>query len=127
MSFETVVFFLLGAIAGVVRSDLKIPGSIFNALSIFLLLVIGLIYWLHSRCGWYPATGCAVLRSVQGCACPVSFGNGAGRSVLWATPLLMPAVVTRLHDTYETNYSLLMYTRLSNSRADLNFNFQEKS
>lgn len=43
MTFETVVlFFLLGAIAGLMRSDLKIPGSIYDALSIFLLLAIGL-------------------------------------------------------------------------------------
>ncbi len=43
MTFEPVVlFFLMGAIAGLVRSDLKIPGSIYEALSIFLLLAIGL-------------------------------------------------------------------------------------
>ena len=43
MSFEPVVlFFLLGVIAGLARSDLKIPGSIYEALSIFLLLAIGL-------------------------------------------------------------------------------------
>lgn len=43
MTFETVVlFFLLGAIAGLMRSDLKIPGSIYDALSIYLLLAIGL-------------------------------------------------------------------------------------
>lgn len=43
MSFEPVVmFFLLGVAAGVVRSDLKIPPSIYDALSIFLLLAIGL-------------------------------------------------------------------------------------
>lgn len=43
MTFETVVlFFLLGAVAGLMRSDLKIPGSIYDALSIFLLLAIGL-------------------------------------------------------------------------------------
>lgn len=43
MTFETVVlFFLLGVIAGLMRSDLKIPGSIYDALSIFLLLAIGL-------------------------------------------------------------------------------------
>jgi hypothetical protein len=43
MTFEPVVlFFLLGAIAGLARSDLKIPGAIYEALSIFLLLAIGL-------------------------------------------------------------------------------------
>ena len=43
MSFEPVVlFFLLGVTAGLARSDLKIPSSIYDALSIFLLLAIGL-------------------------------------------------------------------------------------
>ncbi len=43
MSFEPVVlFFLLGVVAGLARSDLKIPGAIYEALSIFLLLAIGL-------------------------------------------------------------------------------------
>ena len=43
MTFEPVVlFFLLGTIAGLMRSDLKIPGSIYEALSIYLLLAIGL-------------------------------------------------------------------------------------
>jgi hypothetical protein len=43
MAFEPVVlFFLLGAAAGLLRSDLKIPGSIYDALSIYLLLAIGL-------------------------------------------------------------------------------------
>ena len=42
-NFEPVVlFFVLGVIAGLVRSDLKIPGSIYEALSIFILLAIGL-------------------------------------------------------------------------------------
>lgn len=41
--FEPVIlFFLLGAVAGFVRSDLKIPGILYEALSIFLLLAIGL-------------------------------------------------------------------------------------
>ena len=41
--FEPVIlFFLLGAIAGLVRSDLKIPGVLYESLSIFLLLAIGL-------------------------------------------------------------------------------------
>ena len=43
MSFEPVVlFFLLGVAAGLLRSDLKIPGSIYEALSIYILLAIGL-------------------------------------------------------------------------------------
>lgn len=43
MTFEPVVlFFLLGAIAGLARSDLKIPSSVYDALSIYLLLAIGL-------------------------------------------------------------------------------------
>jgi len=43
MSIEPVVlFFLLGVIAGVARSDLKIPPAIYEFLSIFLLLAIGL-------------------------------------------------------------------------------------
>lgn len=43
MSFEPVVlFFVLGVAAGLLRSDLKIPGSIYDALSIYLLIAIGL-------------------------------------------------------------------------------------
>jgi len=42
-NFEPVVlFFVLGVAAGLLRSDLKIPGSIYEALSIFILLSIGL-------------------------------------------------------------------------------------
>jgi uncharacterized protein len=41
--FEPIIlFFLLGAFAGFVRSDLKIPGVLDESLSIFLLLAIGL-------------------------------------------------------------------------------------
>lgn len=41
--FEPVIlFFLLGALAGFIRSDLKIPGVLYESLSIFLLLAIGL-------------------------------------------------------------------------------------
>ena len=41
--FEPVIlFFLLGALAGFVRSDLRIPGVLYESLSIFLLLAIGL-------------------------------------------------------------------------------------
>ncbi len=43
MPFEPVIlFFLLGALAGVVRSDLRIPAVLYESLSIFLLLAIGL-------------------------------------------------------------------------------------
>lgn len=43
MTFEPVVlFFLLGVTAGLVRSDLKFPSAVYEALSIFLLLAIGL-------------------------------------------------------------------------------------
>ncbi len=43
MPFEPVIlFFLLGLLAALVRSDLKIPGVVYEALSIFLLLAIGL-------------------------------------------------------------------------------------
>ncbi|WP_018861800.1 MULTISPECIES: sodium-dependent bicarbonate transport family permease [unclassified Thioalkalivibrio] len=43
MAFDPVVlFFLLGAIAGLAKSDLKIPMAIYEALSIYLLLAIGL-------------------------------------------------------------------------------------
>ena len=37
-----ILAFVLGVIASLVRSDLKLPGSIYNALSIYLLLAIGL-------------------------------------------------------------------------------------
>lgn len=43
MPFEPVIlFFLLGLLAALLRSDLKIPGVVYEALSIFLLLAIGL-------------------------------------------------------------------------------------
>ncbi|NJD25380.1 MAG: sodium-dependent bicarbonate transport family permease [Betaproteobacteria bacterium] len=43
MPFEPVIlFFALGLFAGVIRSDLKIPGVLYESLSIFLLLAIGL-------------------------------------------------------------------------------------
>lgn len=43
MPFEPVIlFFALGLVAGVIRSDLKIPGVLYESLSIFLLLAIGL-------------------------------------------------------------------------------------
>ena len=43
MVFEPVVlFFVLGLVAGVMRSDLKVPGAIYEVLSIYLLLAIGL-------------------------------------------------------------------------------------
>lgn len=43
MAFEPVVlFFLLGVIAGLAKSDLRIPTSIYDALSVYLLLAIGI-------------------------------------------------------------------------------------
>lgn len=43
MPFEPVVlFFVLGAAAGLLRSDLKLPPALYEALSIYLLLAIGL-------------------------------------------------------------------------------------
>lgn len=43
MPFEPVIlFFLLGLLAGLIRSDLKISGVLYESLSIFLLLAIGL-------------------------------------------------------------------------------------
>ena len=37
-----VLFFILGAIAGLAKSDLKVPESFYNVLSIYLLLAIGI-------------------------------------------------------------------------------------
>ena len=37
-----IAFFALGLIAGLVKSDLKVPVSIYEILSILLMLVIGL-------------------------------------------------------------------------------------
>lgn len=43
MAIEPVIlFFLLGVLAGLMRSDLKIPSVLYESLSIFLLLAIGL-------------------------------------------------------------------------------------
>jgi hypothetical protein len=43
MPFEPIIlFFALGLLAGIIRSDLKIPGVLYESLSIFLLLAIGL-------------------------------------------------------------------------------------
>ena len=43
MSFEPVVlFFVLGVTAGLLRSDLKMPSALYETLSIFLLIAIGL-------------------------------------------------------------------------------------
>lgn len=41
-SDPVILFFLLGLAAGLLRSDLKIPGVLYESLSIFLLLAIGL-------------------------------------------------------------------------------------
>lgn len=42
MPDPVILFFVLGAVAGLIRSDLKIPGVLYESLSIFLLLAIGL-------------------------------------------------------------------------------------
>ena len=42
MSDPVILFFILGLAAGLIRSDLKIPGVLYESLSIFLLLAIGL-------------------------------------------------------------------------------------
>ena len=43
MSFEPVVlFFVMGVVAGLLRSDLKMPSALYETLSIFLLIAIGL-------------------------------------------------------------------------------------
>ena len=43
MVFDPIVlFFALGLVAGIAKSDLKVPSSIYEALSIYLLLAIGL-------------------------------------------------------------------------------------
>ena len=42
MSDPVILFFILGLVAGLIRSDLKIPAVLYESLSIFLLLAIGL-------------------------------------------------------------------------------------
>ncbi len=43
MSIEPVVlFFLVGIAAGLLRSDLKLPSALYETLSMFLLIAIGL-------------------------------------------------------------------------------------
>lgn len=37
-----ILFFLFGLVAGLLRSELKLPGALYESLSVFLLLVIGL-------------------------------------------------------------------------------------
>lgn len=37
-----ILFFLLGLVAGIARSDLKLPAALYDSLSVFLLLAIGL-------------------------------------------------------------------------------------
>ena len=37
-----IAFFALGLLAGIVKSDLKVPQSIYDTLSILLMLVLGL-------------------------------------------------------------------------------------
>ena len=42
-----VMFFLFGLAAGLLRSDLKLPASLYDTLSLFLLLAIGLKVFVH--------------------------------------------------------------------------------
>ena len=37
-----ILFFLFGLVAGLLRSELKLPSALYDSLSIFLLLAIGL-------------------------------------------------------------------------------------
>ncbi len=61
-----VLFFILGAIAGISKSDLKIPESFYNLLSIYLLLSIGIkggieLYKTSFSHIVFPAVGTLVL------------------------------------------------------------------
>lgn len=57
--FEPVIlFFVLGALAGFMRSDLRIPGLLYESLSIFLLLAIGLKGGVELAC--YPLAAVAL-------------------------------------------------------------------
>lgn len=61
-----VLFFVLGAIAGISKSDLRIPKSFYNTLSIYLLLAIGIkggIELFHTNPGNFllPVTGTLLL------------------------------------------------------------------
>lgn len=61
-----VLFFMLGVFAGLIKSDLRIPQSFHNTLSIYLLLSIGIkggieLYKNASSDLWLPATGTVFL------------------------------------------------------------------
>ncbi len=63
-----VLFFVLGAFAGVVKSDLRIPKDFYHTLSIYLLLSIGIkggIELYHTQSPiWGPAIGTIVLGGI---------------------------------------------------------------
>jgi uncharacterized protein len=61
-----VLFFMLGVFAGLIKSDLRIPQSFHNTLSIYLLLSIGIkggieLYKNASSDLWLPAIGTILL------------------------------------------------------------------
>ena len=58
-AFEPVIlFFLLGLLAGLARSDLKIPAVLYESLSIFLLLAIGLKGGVELAASRWPNCSC---------------------------------------------------------------------
>ncbi|MHA6246520.1 sodium-dependent bicarbonate transport family permease [Pontibacter sp. CAU 1760] len=63
-----VLFFVLGAFAGVIKSDLRIPKDFYHTLSIYLLLSIGIkggIELFHTQSPiWGPAAGTIVLGGI---------------------------------------------------------------
>ena len=83
MPFEPVVlFFVLGAAAGLLRSDLKLPGALYETLAIYLLLAIGLKGGAelarHSLAGVLPQAlaAVAVAAAIPLLAFPVLRGPG---------------------------------------------------
>ncbi len=63
-----VLFFVLGAFAGVIKSDLRIPKDFYHTLSIYLLLSIGIkggIELFHTNSPiWGPAVGTVILGGI---------------------------------------------------------------
>lgn len=61
-----ILFFILGVVAQLVKSDLKVPDDFYNTISIYLLLAIGIkggieLYNTELRTVIYPAAGTLVL------------------------------------------------------------------
>ena len=74
-----VLFLILGVAAGLAKSDLKLPAALYDALSIYLLLAIGLKGGMErnrSQALQPPALVCAVVRSPLVDRCPIG-GGGA--------------------------------------------------